>query len=115
MFENWACVWQNTTIISVSEPLSTLMAKFRNPFGDPFATTDVVEESWEAASEPTYVPSAFCQLIDDMIGKRTRPWDVERKPIRPFQVEFMKFLLKYIAQTVFQLHPFCLFDISNEI
>uniref|UniRef100_A0A0R3S0S7 Mitochondrial import inner membrane translocase subunit TIM22 n=1 Tax=Elaeophora elaphi TaxID=1147741 RepID=A0A0R3S0S7_9BILA len=60
------------------------MLKFRNPFGNPFRV-ETVETKKETVEEFSYVPSAHCQLMDEMIGTRNRPWNADRAPIKPFQ------------------------------
>lgn len=64
------------------------MLKFKNPFGSPFRI-ETVETKKETAGEFNYVPSAYCQLMDEMIGKRSRPWNADRTPVKPFQVDFL--------------------------
>lgn len=68
------------------------MLKFRNPFGNPFriGTTEAKEERIE---EFNYVPSAYCQLMDEMIGRRSRPWNSDRSPVKPLQVSLLSIQL----------------------
>ncbi|KIH51828.1 hypothetical protein ANCDUO_18080 [Ancylostoma duodenale] len=57
--------------------------KLENLFGNPFAQLRPI---LFISQEFTYTPSAYVQMIDQMIGSRTRPWNPERTPIRPKQV-----------------------------
>ncbi|EJD75855.1 hypothetical protein LOAG_17067 [Loa loa] len=60
------------------------MLKFKNPFGNPFQV-EIMTAKEEKLREFSYVPSAYCQLMDEMIGRRTRPWNANRSPIKPLQ------------------------------
>ncbi|MCP9261675.1 LMBR1 domain-containing protein 2 [Dirofilaria immitis] len=60
------------------------MLKFKNPFGNPFEA-ETVESKKERVVEFNYTPSAYCQLMDEMIGRKTRPWNADRSPVRPCQ------------------------------
>ncbi|EYB99971.1 hypothetical protein Y032_0119g880 [Ancylostoma ceylanicum] len=57
--------------------------RLENLFGNPFAQP---RPSRPPEKEFIYTPSAYLQMIDQMIGSRTRPWNPERTPIRPKQV-----------------------------
>ncbi|CAG9536788.1 unnamed protein product [Cercopithifilaria johnstoni] len=61
------------------------MLKFKNPFGSPFEV-ETTETKKETVEEFNYVPSTYCQLMDEMIGKRNRPWNADRSPVKPLQV-----------------------------
>ncbi|VDK69164.1 unnamed protein product [Litomosoides sigmodontis] len=57
------------------------MLNFKNPFASPFRV-ETTEANKETIEEFSYVPSAYCQLMDEMIGKRSRPWNADRSPVR---------------------------------
>ncbi|EYB99973.1 hypothetical protein Y032_0119g880 [Ancylostoma ceylanicum] len=57
--------------------------RLENLFGNPFAQP---RPSRPPEKEFIYTPSAYLQMIDQMIGSRTRPWNPERTPIRPKQM-----------------------------
>ncbi|KAL3994421.1 Tim17/Tim22/Tim23/Pmp24 family protein [Acanthocheilonema viteae] len=61
------------------------MLKFKNPFGSPFRV-ETAEPKKETIEEFNYVPSAYCQLMDEMIGRRNRPWNVDRSPVKLHQI-----------------------------
>ncbi|VDO30971.1 unnamed protein product [Heligmosomoides polygyrus] len=52
-------------------------------FGNPF-----LPPKTEPKPEPefTYTPSAYVQMIDQMIGSGSRPWNPDRTPIVPKQM-----------------------------
>ncbi|VDN03870.1 unnamed protein product [Thelazia callipaeda] len=56
------------------------MAKFKNPFGNPFSVQDVKMKDPELP-EINYVPSTYCRLMDEMIGVKSRPWNPDRRPL----------------------------------
>uniref|UniRef100_A0A915PT97 Uncharacterized protein n=1 Tax=Setaria digitata TaxID=48799 RepID=A0A915PT97_9BILA len=60
------------------------MVKFNSPFGNPFVAGKV-EPKEEKVEEFSYVPSAYCQLMDEMIGRRSRPWNNNHNLLRPAQ------------------------------
>lgn len=64
------------------------MLKFKNPFGNPFQVENT-EAKEEKVDEFSYVPSAYCQLMDEMIGIRTRPWNANRSPVKLLQVDLL--------------------------
>lgn len=70
------------------------MLKFKNPFASPFRveTTEAKKETVEGFN---YVPSAYCQLMDEMIGKRSRPWSEGRSPVRLIKVGFLPIMPGY--------------------
>uniref|UniRef100_A0A0N5AJ87 Mitochondrial import inner membrane translocase subunit TIM22 n=1 Tax=Syphacia muris TaxID=451379 RepID=A0A0N5AJ87_9BILA len=54
---------------------------FEELFGNPF-----IEKKPRKVKEEkpfVYKPSPYCQMMDEMIGKRTRPWNTQRTPFVP--------------------------------
>lgn len=59
--------------------------RFDELFGNPFAPKR--EETQKAQpDEFVYQPSAYCRLMDEMIGQQSRPWNPRRTPTIPKQV-----------------------------
>uniref|UniRef100_A0A0K0CZC8 Mitochondrial import inner membrane translocase subunit TIM22 n=1 Tax=Angiostrongylus cantonensis TaxID=6313 RepID=A0A0K0CZC8_ANGCA len=55
-------------------------------FGNPFAPPETERQPEKVLSKFEYKPSAYVQVIDQMIGSRTRPWNPERTPVLPKQM-----------------------------
>ncbi|CAJ0957663.1 unnamed protein product, partial [Mesorhabditis belari] len=55
-------------------------------FGNPFAKKKEPPKTPKALENYVYQPSAYCVMMDQMIGTRSRPWDVEKQPIKPKQM-----------------------------
>ncbi|KAI6178964.1 Mitochondrial import inner membrane translocase subunit TIM22 [Aphelenchoides besseyi] len=62
----------------------SLSSDFSKVFGNPFA------EQRERTKEPTvpfdYQPSRYVELVDQMIGSKTRPWSSDKQPVIPKQM-----------------------------
>uniref|UniRef100_A0A914RI12 Uncharacterized protein n=1 Tax=Parascaris equorum TaxID=6256 RepID=A0A914RI12_PAREQ len=70
---------------------------FGNPFLEKRERVNVEEEG----------ATRYCIMMDEMIGSRTRPWNPQRMPIKPVQVEETK---KNLTQGFIEFAVFAPFD-----